>query len=96
MPRNEIKDDRADLFLIDVLQTFVSDGPNLNCVISMILGIDALASRDYCKEVLEKNHLSKKCKQSVGTPFTVLQQFTSIGHRCHRHLIGKSGSLRGC
>lgn len=63
MPRSEVKNDRADLFLIDVLETYGGGDGNgeacLESAISVVLGISALASRGHCRDALQKKHKLK-------------------------------------
>lgn len=54
MPRADVKNDRADLFLIDVMKAYASENAGLSDSVALVLGIGSIASRSYCQDVLQK------------------------------------------
>lgn len=51
MPRAEVANDRADKFLVEVLQNYEG---SLDGAVAVLLGIGSIASRVHTKEVLKK------------------------------------------
>lgn len=64
MPRKEVCGDKADDFLVEILKNYECDC-DLATTVSIVLGIDAVASRGYTREVLSKKRnsamISKNC-----------------------------------